>query len=155
MNRVLLIDDEASVAEAVQHVLKGYKIVSATTAAEGIATASSDDFQVVVVDLNLKSRGADGHEGHEVIRKLHARRPRLPIILMTAYDTPRRFARSSSARSFRSPYPSSTGIPCARAPWAIGSNTESACSPSGTRRATGVVSATVPGSTVTSPGRGG
>ena len=51
MNKVLLIDDEPSVAESVQHVLKGYKIVPAASAAEGIAAASSDDFQVVVVDL--------------------------------------------------------------------------------------------------------
>ena len=78
MNKVLLIDDEPCVAEAVQHVLKGYKIVPATSAAEGIVAASSDDFQVVVVDLKMP-----GASGLEVVQKLHATRPRLPVILMT------------------------------------------------------------------------
>jgi DNA-binding NtrC family response regulator len=48
----------------------------------GLELARQEDFTVVVTDLRLP-----GFTGLQVVRELHAARPRLPIILMTAYGT--------------------------------------------------------------------
>ena len=49
---------------------------------DGLARAIKDPFNVVITDLKLP-----GLNGLELVRQLHAARPRLPIILVTAFGT--------------------------------------------------------------------
>ena len=49
---------------------------------DGLARAANDPFNVVVTDLKLP-----GLNGLDLVRQLHAARPRLPIILITAFGT--------------------------------------------------------------------
>ncbi|HWQ93154.1 MAG TPA: sigma-54 dependent transcriptional regulator, partial [Clostridia bacterium] len=49
---------------------------------EGLARAQEETFSVVITDLRLP-----GIDGLELVRRLHAAKPRLPIVLMTAFGT--------------------------------------------------------------------
>jgi len=82
---VLLIEDEKSIAAALQHMLKveQFDVVVANRAAEGIAAATTGDFQVVVTDWKLPG----SEDGMEVIKKLRIARPHLPVILITGQHT--------------------------------------------------------------------
>src|SRR3989442_10208253 len=85
MNRILLIEDDVGVAEALQRVLAPRHLVeTAPTAEEGLARAQSSDFDVVVTDLQFTTRKMSGLD---VIKNLHPAKPHLPIILMTAHHT--------------------------------------------------------------------
>src|SRR5207247_5891769 len=60
----------------------GYAVSLAKRGDDGLAIAQSQSFDVVVTDLKLP-----GLSGLELIRQLHASKPRLPLILMTAHGT--------------------------------------------------------------------
>src|SRR6185436_9624455 len=84
MSKVLLIEDEQSLASALQRVLEveGYEVTTATDPAKGLAHARKGDFEVVVTDLKMP-----GLSGMDVIKDLHENRPQLPVILMTGHHT--------------------------------------------------------------------
>jgi nitrogen regulation protein NR(I) len=82
--RILLIDDDAGIIDTLPRLLKdeGYEVVVETRGDEGYSRAAKDSFNVVITDLKLP-----GMNGLELVRQLHATRPRLPIILITAFGT--------------------------------------------------------------------
>lgn len=84
MARILLIEDDESVASALHDLLKdeGFTVTTSTDPAEGLATAQSSTFDVIVTDLQMP-----GISGLEVIEQLQAAKPHLPVILITAYHT--------------------------------------------------------------------
>ncbi len=81
---ILLIEDDLSAAKALCRVLEsdGYTVQTVPRGDTGLSAANSDDFDVVVTDLKLP-----GINGLELIKEIHLRKPRLPIILMTAHGT--------------------------------------------------------------------
>jgi nitrogen regulation protein NR(I) len=82
--KILLIEDDPSAAAALERVLRDedYHVSVAARGDSGLAQAREMEFDVVVSDFKLP-----GLNGLEVIRQLHAAKPRLPIILMTAHGT--------------------------------------------------------------------
>ena len=84
MSKVLLIEDETSLAAALQRVLEieGYDVIAATDPAKGLAAARKGNFHVVVTDLKMP-----GISGMDIIKELHEKRPQLPVILMTGHHT--------------------------------------------------------------------
>jgi DNA-binding NtrC family response regulator len=83
-SKILFIDDEPTAAATFTKLFvnAGYEVSTATSGAEGLAAAAKGDFQVVVTDLKMP-----GTSGMEVIEKLHATKPLLPVILMTGHHT--------------------------------------------------------------------
>jgi nitrogen regulation protein NR(I) len=81
---ILLIDDDAGIVDTLSRVLKdeGYEVAVETRGDEGLARAARDSFNTVVTDLKLP-----GLNGLDLVRQLHTARPRLPIILITAFGT--------------------------------------------------------------------
>jgi DNA-binding NtrC family response regulator len=81
---ILLVEDDPSAAEALQRVLEddGHAVITAQTGEKGLAIARRDRCDAVLTDLRLP-----GFSGLELVTQLHAARPRLPIILMTAHGT--------------------------------------------------------------------
>ncbi|PYJ98032.1 MAG: Fis family transcriptional regulator [Verrucomicrobia bacterium] len=81
---VLLIEDDASAASALRRVLadEGYHVTVVGRGDDALSRSEANVFDVVVTDLRLP-----GLDGMELVRRLHAARPRLPIILMTAHGT--------------------------------------------------------------------
>jgi len=84
MTSILLIEDDTRSAMSWERLLKsqGYDVTLSHRGDEGYELAAREDFAVVITDLRLPGRG-----GLELVKELHAVKPRLPIVLMTAYGT--------------------------------------------------------------------
>ncbi len=82
--KILLIEDDAGAAAALRRVLadEGYDMACEVRGDAGLARAQADGFDTVITDLKLP-----GLNGLDLVRRLHAAKPRLPIILMTAHGT--------------------------------------------------------------------
>jgi nitrogen regulation protein NR(I) len=82
--RILLIEDDPSVAENLRRVLTddGQEVLVERRGDEGLAAVARGTFNAVVTDLRLP-----GLNGLELVERLHRAQPRLPIILITAFGT--------------------------------------------------------------------
>lgn len=83
-SRILLIEDDAGTASALEKVLsaEGYEVDLARRGDAGLERARAQDYHVVVTDLRLP-----GLDGLELVAQLHAAKPKQPIILITAHGT--------------------------------------------------------------------
>jgi nitrogen regulation protein NR(I) len=82
--KILLIEDDASLATNLQDVLRedGFNVTLCDRGDEGLRRAQDDECDVVLSDLRLPGLG-----GLELVKRLHASQPRLPVVLMTAHGT--------------------------------------------------------------------
>jgi DNA-binding NtrC family response regulator len=82
--KILLIEDDCSTASALGKVLEadGYAVTVAGRGDEGLSQARNEQCDLVITDLRLP-----GLSGLELISQLHAAKPKLPIIMMTAHGT--------------------------------------------------------------------
>jgi nitrogen regulation protein NR(I) len=82
--KILLVEDDAAIVATLQRVLVGenYEVIVEHRGDTGLARAKQFFFDVVITDLKLP-----GLSGLELVRELHAARPRLPILMMTAHGT--------------------------------------------------------------------
>jgi DNA-binding NtrC family response regulator len=87
--RILIADDQADVLEALRLLLKGegYQIDAATSPAAVIAALEARDFDVVIMDLNYTRDTTSGQEGLDLLSRIQAIDPVLPLIVMTAWGT--------------------------------------------------------------------
>jgi len=85
---ILIIDDDASVNASLALLLKqaGYRPQCAGSPAEALALIEREPFDLVLQDMNF-SRRTTGEEGLELLRAIKARRPGLPVILITAWGS--------------------------------------------------------------------
>lgn len=81
--RVLVVDDDAHVAETVRRVLAsdGWSVVTASDGHEGYRRARTEDFDAVVLDIRLP-----GRNGFEVVRDLRAAGIWVPVLMLSAKD---------------------------------------------------------------------
>jgi two-component system, OmpR family, copper resistance phosphate regulon response regulator CusR len=81
--RILLVEDEAKVGQAVSKGLQaeGYEITWAQTGEEGFFHASSQTFDLIVLDVMLP-----GRDGIEVLHTLRTQGSKTPVLLLTAKD---------------------------------------------------------------------
>ena len=81
---IILIEDDPGIASALQNVLtaEGYAVTHAKRGDDGLAQARQQPCDLVITDLKLP-----GLSGLELIAQLHAAKPKLPIIMMTAHGT--------------------------------------------------------------------
>jgi DNA-binding NtrC family response regulator len=82
--RVLLVDDDPGIAEVIGMLLEreGYGVEHAASVKAALARIDAPEIDVVVTDLKLP----DG-TGLDVIGAIRARRPRLPVIVITSYSS--------------------------------------------------------------------
>jgi DNA-binding NtrC family response regulator len=82
--RVLVIEDDPGVASSLKKELEaaGYEAAMALRGDDGLAAAMQTSFDVIITALKVP-----GLSGLDLVDQLHAARPKLPIILMTAYGT--------------------------------------------------------------------
>jgi len=99
--RVLLVDDEAALAEIGQELLEslGYEVISATDPRRALARfrESPQDVDVVITDQNMP-----GLTGAELAKQMLAVRPDLPILMLTGFSETisREQARALGIREF-------------------------------------------------------
>lgn len=81
--RILLVDDEPLIREAVSDLLRsrGFEVATAASGEEGVEAARRTQFQLVLLDLKM-----DGMGGLEALRQMKARDPALPVIVFTGYS---------------------------------------------------------------------
>jgi CheY-like chemotaxis protein len=80
---VLCIDDEAPALNLRKLVLEasGFSVLTALNGEEGLSTLDSRHVDAVVVDYSMP-----GMHGGEVAAEIRRRKPRLPVIMLTAYN---------------------------------------------------------------------
>ena len=84
--RVLLVDDEPSIRTTLKIILEMEKfaVTTAGSAAEGVQQLNSNEFDVVLTDLNMERSDA----GFEVVRKATALARRPATAIVTAFPVP-------------------------------------------------------------------
>ena len=81
--RILLVEDQIKVGNAVSEGLRveGYEVTWAQTGEEGFFHASSQGFDLIVLDVMLP-----GRDGIEVLQTLRKQGAKTPVLLLTAKD---------------------------------------------------------------------
>jgi DNA-binding NtrC family response regulator len=89
MPRILIADDQPDVLEALRLLLKGngYQIDTFTSPSAVLRALESEDFDVLLVDLNYARDTTSGQEGLDLIGRIHAIDASLPVVVMTAWGS--------------------------------------------------------------------
>lgn len=95
MARILVIDDDTAVRNALIFVLRahGFDVVGADEGAKGIAALDETSIDLMIVDRHMPKM-----DGLEVIKSVRAKQPRLPIIAMSGSIMDDNFAASGGVR---------------------------------------------------------
>ncbi len=85
---VLIVDDDASITASLALLLKqhGYATVSAHEPMEALAAMRRERPRLVIQDMNF-SRQTTGEEGLDLLQRIRAEEPAMPVILMTAWGS--------------------------------------------------------------------
>ena len=83
---VLVVDDEKNMRLSLQTVLKDedYAARAVESAEEALTLLAREDFFMVITDARL-----GGMSGYEFLAKIHNQWPDLPVLMITAYATPK------------------------------------------------------------------
>jgi DNA-binding response OmpR family regulator len=81
--RVLVVEDEASLAEIVRGglIAEGFAVDVVHTGVDGLWAAAENPYDIIVLDIMLP-----GLSGYEVCRQLRQREVWTPILMLTAKD---------------------------------------------------------------------
>ena len=81
--RILIVEDEYKLAQALQESLVAlhFDVALAASGEDGFYLASTETFDIVILDLNLP-----GRDGIEVLRTLRQRGWKTPVLVLTARD---------------------------------------------------------------------
>lgn len=79
--RILVVEDDPAIRRGILHSLRfhGYEVLEAGDAPSGLTRAQEEDFDLLLLDLNLP-----GGDGLDILRAVRARRSALPVIILTA-----------------------------------------------------------------------
>jgi two-component system NtrC family response regulator len=85
---ILIVDDDASITASLALLLKqhGYPTVSAHEPMEALAAMRREKPRLVIQDMNF-SRQTTGEEGLDLLERVRAEEPSMPVILMTAWGS--------------------------------------------------------------------
>ena len=80
--KVLLVEDDRALREALADtlVLAGHAFHAVASAEEALLAVDAEPFSLVVSDVNMP-----GMDGHQLLSRLRACQPQLPVLLMTAH----------------------------------------------------------------------
>jgi DNA-binding response OmpR family regulator len=83
--RILIIEDDRKVASFLQRGLReeGYAADAVHDGAQGLTAAHVHDYDLLIVDLMLP-----GRNGYDIVRELRAAGKNVPILMLTARDSP-------------------------------------------------------------------
>jgi two-component system NtrC family response regulator len=85
---ILIVDDDPAVTASLSLLLKqaGYPAEAAATPAAALARLDRRDVRLVLQDMNF-SRATTGEEGLRLLADIKARRPEVPVLLITAWGS--------------------------------------------------------------------
>jgi DNA-binding NtrC family response regulator len=107
--RVLIVEDHAPVAEALQLLCSLHDLPCAVTGGpdEALAAVRAGGVGVVVQDMNFAPGETSGAEGAALFREIRALDPSMPVLLMTAFTSLERaveLVREGAADYFAKPW---------------------------------------------------
>src|SRR3990172_6755897 len=81
--KILIVDDDQNILRLYKEELEeeGYSIVTASNGQEAIERFEAEDPDLVTLDILLPDI-----DGIKLLRQMKEKKPRLPIIMSTAYD---------------------------------------------------------------------
>ncbi|MGH7541405.1 MAG: sigma-54-dependent transcriptional regulator, partial [Gemmatimonadota bacterium] len=87
--RVLIADDQQDVLRALRLLLKGegFELETAASPAGVERALEAGDFDAVLMDLNYARDTTSGREGLELLPRIKAYDPTLPVVVMTAWGS--------------------------------------------------------------------
>ncbi|MBI4903797.1 MAG: sigma-54-dependent Fis family transcriptional regulator [Acidobacteria bacterium] len=87
--RILIADDQPDVLEALRLLLKseGYAIESASSPAGILTALESNEFDLLLMDLNYTRDTTSGQEGLDLLAHLQSLDNTLPVVVMTAWSS--------------------------------------------------------------------
>src|SRR5580700_280175 len=82
--RILIVDDDRAMCEMLEGALKrrGFDTASRTSADDALTLLATEDFDVIVTDLNMQ-----GTSGLELCQQVVANRPDVPVVVVTAFGS--------------------------------------------------------------------
>ncbi len=89
MPRILIADDQTDVLAALRLLFKGerYEIETAASPAEVLDVVNKQELDVVLIDLNYARDTTSGSEGLDLLARIQAVDPMLPVVVMTAWGS--------------------------------------------------------------------
>ena len=87
--QVLIADDQPAVLDALRLLLKqeGYQVEAVTSPVALVRALEARTFDVVLMDLNYTRDTTSGREGLDLLARIQALDPTLPIVIMTAWGS--------------------------------------------------------------------
>lgn len=89
MPKILIADDQADVLAALRLLLKGerFQIETAASPAGVLRAVDTQEFDVVLIDLNYARDTTSGREGLDLLTRIRTADSDLPIVVMTAWGS--------------------------------------------------------------------
>jgi two-component system, OmpR family, response regulator len=83
--RLLVVEDQPKMRRLLCRALQegGYVVDAVADGPSALHEATEADYDLILLDVMLP-----GMDGFEVLRRLHAEAPRLPVVFVTARDAP-------------------------------------------------------------------
>ena len=89
VGRALIADDQPDVLAALRLLLKqeGLQTEAATSPAAVLEALESNDYDLVLMDLNYTRDTTSGREGLDLVSQIRALDSTLPVVVMTSWGT--------------------------------------------------------------------
>jgi DNA-binding NtrC family response regulator len=87
--RILVADDQQDIIDALRLLLidEGYEVSPARSPAEALERLEAADFDLALLDLNYTRDTTSGQEGFDLMERIRALDPTLPVLVMTAWSS--------------------------------------------------------------------
>ena len=87
--RILVADDQSDILDALKFLLggEGFDVTTAASPGELVAALERSDFDVALIDLNYTRDTTSGQEGFELLERIKAIDPTLPVLVMTGWSS--------------------------------------------------------------------
>jgi DNA-binding NtrC family response regulator len=87
--RILVADDQQDIIDALRLLLidEGYEVSPARSPSEALERLEAADFDLALLDLNYTRDTTSGQEGFDLMERIRALDPTLPVLVMTAWSS--------------------------------------------------------------------
>ncbi len=87
--RILIADDQQDIIDALRLLLldEGFEVTPARSPSEALERLEAADFDLAILDLNYTRDTTSGQEGFDLMERIRALDPTLPVLVMTAWSS--------------------------------------------------------------------
>jgi len=87
--RILIADDQPDILNALRFLLsdEGYEVAEARSPGEALEKLEAADFDAAILDLNYTRDTTSGQEGLDLMERIRALDPTLPVLVVTAWSS--------------------------------------------------------------------